>query len=726
MGIQGLTSYIGEHNEFFIDLQLRNTDVVIDGNNLYHRLYFDSNLDMRHGGDYDSFTNIVHKFFETLAACNIQPYVVLDGGCDASDKKLTTLKERAREKIQAAYSLSCGGGGNVLPLLIREVFKQILVKLQVPFVQSFSEADREIVSLANHLSCPVLTLDSDFCIFDLKAGYCPLNYFQWHNLCKCKDSQDCYIPAKRFSLERFCNHFNNMNKSLLPLFAVMNGNDYINLLAIEMFFSKVHLPVGSSRQKSRKHIRIQGLLNWLSRFADPAEAIENVLNYVKNHEKEETRQLLSSFMEEYEPSSVNLQDFFQNGVYEPEEAKNLELPQWVLAGLAKGLLAPFVSDALVLRRSILHVQVENMQRCSAHATALPVRQVIYGLLLNTSQSLPNTFLRKQPISTPVFQEFDRIQKALKKSFLQAAVLSGNFCGNQYSLAILNKLPIAVTCYWIRYSEPRVKLQHMKALLLGVVFGELEKILHNPDSEVLHAEVNKIVHEQFCKWKEKKSQKASLELDTAHIFCQWQCCLQMGLYLNQLLCNPLPEPELSWRKRNVHLPLYINGEEVERVGSFKFLGTYISEDLSWNINGNMLMKKAQKRLYFLRMLGKLNLSQHLLLSYYRSTIESVLTYGILAWFGSSSVADKKALQRTIKIAQNIIGLQLPTLDDIFTSRCLRKSHSILRDSSHPAYNFFELLPSGRRYRTIKTRTTRFLHSFYPRAIIAINNELKDHQ
>ena len=41
-------------------------------------------------------------------------------------------------------------------------------------------------------------------------------------------------------------------------------------------------------------------------------------------------------------------------------------------------------------------------------------------------------------------------------------------------------------------------------------------------------------------------------------------------------------------------LYINGEEVERVGSSKFLGTYISEDLSWTINANMLMKMAQKQ------------------------------------------------------------------------------------------------------------------------------------
>ncbi|KAG8139296.1 hypothetical protein E2320_002059 [Naja naja] len=573
MGIHGLTSYVGEHSEFFVDLQLRNTDVIIDGNNLYHHLYFDSNLDIRHGGDYDSFTDITRQFFQSLAVCHIQPYVVLDGGNDASNKKFATLKERAREKIQAAHSLSCGGGGSVLPLLVREVFKQILTELQVPFVQSFSEADRDIVSLANHLSCPVLTLDSDFCIFDLQSGYCPLNYFQWRNLCKCKDSQEYYIPTRRFSLERFCRHF-NMNKTLLPLFAVMSGNDYINLPAMEVFFSKIHLPIEKSRRKSRKHDRIQGLLNWLSRFADLSEAMENVLEYFKKNEKEDIRQLLSSFMGEYEPSNVNLKDFFQSGMYESEEMKKLKLPQWIETHLIKGQLAPFVSDALILRSTILPVQVENMQRDSAHSITLPIRQVIYWLLLNIAPSSLSPPLNKQPTSfPPVFYEFDRLQKSLKKSSVHVAELAQKFPDSRYALATLNEVPIAerllflfeafgvsacilepvpcllqlpmaVTCYWTQFSEPKVTLQHIKALLLGVTFGELDKILHIPDPERPHAEVNKIVHEQFLKWKENKSPKDYLEIDVAHTFCQWQCCLQAGLHLNQLLCKPLPEPDLT--------------------------------------------------------------------------------------------------------------------------------------------------------------------------------------
>ena len=95
----------------------------------------------------------------------------------------------------------------------------------------------------------------------------------------------------------------------------------------------------------------------------------------------------------------------------------------------------------------------------------------------------------------------------------------------------------------------------------------------------------------------------------------------------------------------------------------------------------IVKKAQQRLYFLHTLRKVNLSQQHLRSFYRCSIESVLTYGILSWFGSSSAADRKSLQRIIKIAHNIINQQLPTMDTIFNSRCLQKTHNILKDSFH---------------------------------------------
>ena len=150
------------------------------------------------------------------------------------------------------------------------------------------------------------------------------------------------------------------------------------------------------------------------------------------------------------------------------------------------------------------------------------------------------------------------------------------------------------------------------------------------------------------------------------------------------------------------------------------GCYISlMHMSWTANTTALLKKAQQRLYFLRILRKNNLTVELLMSFYRCTVESVLSYGVSLWFSSCTEAERKALQRVINTAQKIIGCPLPSLEDIYNMRCLRRAHSILRDPSHPGHHLFELLPSGRPFRTIKAKTNRLKNSFYPRAVIALN-------
>ncbi|XP_029796166.1 protein asteroid homolog 1 [Suricata suricatta] len=570
MGIRGLMSFVEDHsNEFFTDLKLRDTKIVIDGYALFHRLCFNSNLELRYGGDYDSFADVVHKFFESLFACNICPYVVLDGGCDISDKKLKTLKDRAREKIQVAHSLSVGGGGCVCPLLIREVFIQVLMKLQVCFVQCFSEADRDIMTLANHWNCPVLSSDSDFCIFDLKTGFCPLTSFQWRNVNTVKGTRDCYIPAKCFSVDALCRHFSNMNKALLPLFAVLCGNDHINLPIMDTFLSKVRLPLGATSSKGRRHHRVWGLLNWLSQFANPTEALDNVLKYLPKKDRENVKEILCSSMEEYQQSQVKLQDFFQYGTYACPAALNLDLPEWVLVALAKGQLSPFISDALVLRRTILHTQVENMQQPNAHRISLPIRQIIYGLLLNASSHLKSVSRNALPSQPPAFSEVERIHKNIKTSIVNAVELPKDYSDlsklAELSLAkrqillletlkvkqtILEPIPsslkllVSVTCYWLQHTEANAKLHHLQALLLGMLMGPLHVIITSPDKEDVREDGARLLYEAFRRVKEQTRPGARLDLDTAHIFCQWQCCLQMGVYLNQLLSAPLPEPDLT--------------------------------------------------------------------------------------------------------------------------------------------------------------------------------------
>ncbi|KAK3533494.1 hypothetical protein QTP70_023360, partial [Hemibagrus guttatus] len=142
-----------------------------------------------------------------------------------------------------------------------------------------------------------------------------------------------------------------------------------------------------------------------------------------------------------------------------------------------------------------------------------------------------------------------------------------------------------------------------------------------------------------------------------------------------------------RAQSDHSPLFIVGSPVEIVKSTKFLGVYLAENLTWSLNTTFISKKTQQCLYFLWRLRKAHLPPPILTMFYRGTIESILSSCITAWFGNCTVSDRKTLQR-------IIGLSLPSITDMYTTRCIRKANSIVDDPTHPSHTLFTLMPSGK--------------------------------
>jgi hypothetical protein len=187
--------------------------------------------------------------------------------------------------------------------------------------------------------------------------------------------------------------------------------------------------------------------------------------------------------------------------------------------------------------------------------------------------------------------------------------------------------------------------------------------------------------------------------------------------NQLLNQPkTKELIIDFRKNKTSKnPVLINNSEIEIIDSFKLLGTTLSNDLKWNVNTNLIVKKCHQRLYFLRELKKFHLSKSVLVSFYRCVIESVLTFSITVWYNNLTVDDKRKLNKIVSTASRVIGEQLPTLESIYRQRLRKRSVKIVEDPSHPAYELFDMLPSGRRFRSIKTRTNRFKNSLFPTAI-----------
>lgn len=171
--------------------------------------------------------------------------------------------------------------------------------------------------------------------------------------------------------------------------------------------------------------------------------------------------------------------------------------------------------------------------------------------------------------------------------------------------------------------------------------------------------------------------------------------------------------MDFRKRSTDpAPLSINGECVDRVHSFKFLGLHITDNLSWTVNTAAVAKKAQQRLHFLRVLRRNNLEKKLLVMFHRATVESILTYCITVWYSGCTAADRRALQRAVNTAQKITGCSLPSLDTIASSRYLSRATDIITDC------FTCCPPVGATGHTeqgpIDSGTV-----FFPRAICALN-------
>ena len=83
------------------------------------------------------------------------------------------------------------------------------------------------------------------------------------------------------------------------------------------------------------------------------------------------------------------------------------------------------------------------------------------------------------------------------------------------------------------------------------------------------------------------------------------------------------------------PLYINGNNTERVTTFKLLGIFVSSDLPWDYHVMYLLRKVAKRMYCINYLCRAGVPASDIVCVYTSIIRSVLEYTcpscLTSWF-----------------------------------------------------------------------------------------------
>jgi hypothetical protein len=171
------------------------------------------------------------------------------------------------------------------------------------------------------------------------------------------------------------------------------------------------------------------------------------------------------------------------------------------------------------------------------------------------------------------------------------------------------------------------------------------------------------------------------------------------------------------------PVTVNSDEIEQVEVYKYLGTEIDCKLSWKSNSDMIYKKSQQRLHFLRCLRQLNVDKQIMILFYKTFIVPVLCFNFLSWFSCLTLQSKNKLCKITNVASKIIGQKMDSLDSLYERHLMKKVNKILKDSSHNLWPEYSFLPSGRRLRSMSCKTKRTQQSFVATSIRLYNKLCK---
>lgn len=435
MGIPGLTTFISNHSEHYLEnYALHDTYLVIDGNSLGCQLYnWYARCNCAFGGDYDKYAQCVADFFNELFMCNVTPLVLIDGGCE--DKKLKTVISRTNEKIGLAshFTLASQQRSKFFPLLIKEVFKDVMKEKGVRYTQCIFEADNTIAAIARILNCPVLSYDSDFYIY----GSLYIPFSTWGNNVVPDPAGRGYMKlCKIYYVEKLFRAYNGLNQSLLPLAAILLGNDYVKQSTFRNFFRHLKLPRTGRKKYNEQQRRIDATFNWLRRHS-LNQAVIGILSRLRKRERKHILNIIETIINGYINASLsvlhildvpaenfsraNIQDAFRTYKFEGDiynltyiEEKSNEgnlsdddndiekeitaileekevisneslvnnLPQWFINEFKLGKYPSYFIDLIIRKLYVCPTQVEDFLYVSSVVASLKIINVIYGLLIS--------------------------------------------------------------------------------------------------------------------------------------------------------------------------------------------------------------------------------------------------------------------------------------------------------------------------------------------------------
>ncbi|KAM3860331.1 chondrolectin [Diretmus argenteus] len=128
-----------------------------------------------------------------------------------------------------------------------------------------------------------------------------------------------------------------------------------------------------------------------------------------------------------------------------------------------------------------------------------------------------------------------------------------------------------------------------------------------------------------------------------------------------------------------------GEYVDLVQSYKYLGVHLDNKLDWSEDTGAIYKKGQSRLYFLRRLRSFDVRGPMLNAFHQSVVASALFFAAVCWGSSIKAADTNRLDKLLRRAASVLGTSLEPVSAVAERRMLSKLLTIMDNASHPLYD-----------------------------------------
>lgn len=595
MGILGLTTFIKNNPQITEEFSLHSTRVVIDGNSLYHFLFNKDKLDFLHGGDYDQYANKIREFFSLLQSCNIQPYVVFDGGNEPNEKKFQTVLSRIERRLEMAIQLTkqqhdyC----RVMPIMSRDTFIAVLSEITIPFVVCDFEADKEIAKLANHLDSPVLSDDSDFYILPLSSGFIrfeSLNLTVQGIRVENGTLKHC-LSARRYRVDRFVKVFPSLGKDVFPLLAALLGNDYVDKTVFKSFCFSIR-SIGGETQFTdpTEEKKILKIILWLQSLKSYREGIEKIVSRSKDKDAVSLAIQITeeAFTLNATETEFSLRSYFMekgSTVSNPIQGRyGSMIPTWYVSQHRKGIIPPTCIDVITLHRKLLIPQVEDPKSSvSSYQCSESIRKYMYGILLSegvdeVQQNEGVTSKRKW-----VVEEFDRNAHVIMVKRVDSLVTLAEYgklpklseipdlstCEKENILRLVINMPsfsiddmtkdlelvLGIVVFWIKKAKPQITVFHLQSVLVCLIMLNVKWVLSKHyatgcEKNLIETAVlgmdTKCREEVSAKLDlfnigPKHNKKNPVECDLIHGFAQLQTCIMATMHFNYLLMCPFPSP-----------------------------------------------------------------------------------------------------------------------------------------------------------------------------------------